>query len=360
MSEIFKNLITKIIFFASLFVYFNKYLYFSPLLLVTNLRKIVVNKYDLIILFSVIYLILVNVFIHNNYSLDTIIIIKYFLGVYFFYFIFKNFDNFYISIEIIFYAIIIFIFFEFLIKNIFIDINNFNKHNLIFISNDLKISFIKSLGPCYNSSCTSGLLILIHTFLKKDKTNFLLLIISILILNSGVGITMLILHIFMFFFLNNKKNIFFYLIIISFIIVFFKFNYFMKIDPVYFKILFFLKLNFIIEAFYNNFSLSTYLLTNLQKYYLIKDFEFIGYGGEQPYVYFFINFGMVGLLMIFSTIKETKLSSMSNVQLILLFISQLHYPFLVNLFGQIIFGYILFINKKELKKHNNDKLMMTK
>ena len=87
MSEIFKNLITKIIFFASLFVYFNKYLYFSPLLLVTNLRKIVVNKYDLIILFSVIYLILINVFIHNNYSLDTIIIIKYFLGVYFlFYF----------------------------------------------------------------------------------------------------------------------------------------------------------------------------------------------------------------------------------------------------------------------------------
>lgn len=360
MSDLLKNLINKIIIFASLFVYFNKYLYFAPLLLITNLRKIVINKYDFIILFSVIYLILVNVFIHNNYSLDTIIIIKYFLGIYFFYFIFKNYDRYFITIEIIFYAIIFFILFEFLIKNIFVDIHNYEKHDLIYITNNLKISFIKSLGPCYNSSCTSGLLILIHTFLKKDKTNYILLIVSILILNSGVGITMLMLYILMLFFLKYKKNIFFYIIFISFIIVFLKFNYFMKIDPLYFKVLFFLKLSFFIEAFNSNFSLNSYLLTDLQKYYFIKDLQFIGYGGEQPYVYFLINFGIIGLLLVLLIIKETRLNRMSNIQLILLFISQLHYPFLVNLFGQIIFGYILFMNNKKLKKHNNDKLMITK
>ena len=58
--------------------------------------------------------------------------------------------------------------------------------------------------------------------------------------------------------------------------------------------------------------------------------------------------------------NRKKLLHFKTIQIVLIIISLLDYPFLNNLFVHIIFGYFVYINRKKLEVLSNNKLIKTK
>lgn len=316
---------------------FIKYLSIIYIFFINKFRS---NLNDKLILSSVLILFLINIIFLSNPLIDTVKIIRYFFGFYFFYFIFKNFNKVFISLKTILYISVAAIIFEFILFNFFGDyfqiIQDGRYLNKIFFNFD----FDKPLGLGLNSTVSAIMIILLIYNMKMNIIESLLILLTILLLNSGLGYCLYFLYLIVKLYKNNNIKILL-LIIFTFLIII-NFGLIEKIHKNIFTIYFNLKVDLIIHSLINYFDIRTFITSNLVEYvYLDPEKGKLSYGGEIPHIYYFLKVGLLGLFVLIFLIREIN-NNCSFLFFIFIFVGLLHYPFICNFYGQLIFAYLIY------------------
>lgn len=266
-------------------------------------------------------------------------------GFIFYYLFFKRFNKF-LNIKNLFYVFSIATIIEGILVNTILEAKNLPNYPLEEATSHFSSIWQRSYSFGGNSSVTGVLIITLLSLLPFSKLRFLIVSVVMIFSSSASGIFS--------FFIYSGFNLRKFWKWSFFIIIFFigltiyilnkrygnEVGYFSKVSFDYVSFLFNDKLERLIQSL-RDMNITQHIFGTFNPLYAGGDFTFLN---------FYLYHGLSGLIILGSIIL-TNLSSRNKLPIFLLIFFSLHYYIIFSAPGQIIFGYLLSLNR--IKKNTN-------
>ncbi len=329
------------------FSFFHYYSYINilgilPFFCIFFLRRITIDsKLIIVVLLITVYIIyiLISVPIKSDNIFNVINFLRYYLGVFFFFFILRDHEiNF--SLNFL-YTLIALLFIEFIFINFFItasQLPNFPDCIRIWPSNNCPyeykniLGFQRAHGFGGRPGITIGIILALSCITKFSRIKEFLILCSVFLTMSGIGIVAYLTYIFVNLF--NQKKINFYIIIFLFLII-----CFFMIASGKFTLI---NLSTILK---DKFYTYHYIIENINLFpnQLILSDQIINdkYGSDKGLASLFDNFGMFFILVLIIIFRVEIFNSKIFFPLLIMIITSLHYSSIFSVPGQIVTAYLL-------------------
>ena len=334
-----------------------------PFFCIFFLKRITIDSKLILISFIIfIYIsyLLINIPINFNNLNNVANFLRYYLGVFFFFFVLRD-HQINISLKILF-TLIGLLFIEFLLINFFISASllpNFPECIRIWPSNNCPyeykniLGFQRAHGFGGRPGITVGIILVLSYLTKFSRLKELLVLMSVFITMSGIGIIAYFFYVVLNLFNKNKIN--FYIFLFLFLI-----NIFFMITSGKFAIINFSLI--LIDKFntYESVIKNISLLPNYN--ILVEQILNNKYGGDKGIISLINNFGIIIIISIIIILRKEIFNIETFFPLLIMVVTSLHYSSIFSVPGQFITGYLLsysYKNKltfreiKNYKKYKN-------
>ncbi len=335
------------------FSFFHYYSYINilgilPFFCIFFTRRITIDsKLIAIVLLITVYIIYICIYIpiNSNNILNVGNFLRYYLGVFFFFFILRD-HEINLSLNLL-YILIALLFIEFILINFFITASllpNFPDCLRIWPSNNCPyeykniLGFQRAHGFGGRPGITVGIILAIACITKFSLKKEFLIMCSVFLTMSGVGIIAYLIYIFINSF--NQKKINFYIFIFLFLITCFFMIASGKFALINFSLILkdkFYLYEYLIESisfFPNQIILSDQIINNK-------------YGSDKGLISLFDIFGLSFILLLIFILRREIFNIEIFFPLLIMIITSLHYASIFSVPGQIVTAYLLSYRYKD-------------